>query len=310
VLVVRAVLAAVVLALIAAGGASGHVDRSSANSTSFTDPVGDSGAKPDITGVTVSNDDAGKLTFTVTFANRPALIPGDFVEIFVDADNAAWTGNEGFEYVIEYSLDSNPPTMELDRWNGTQYSTDPAPMKGSYAAGTLTLELSFRALDDTAKLRFFVYSDSGANEGDTDFDDAPAGSYFPYQVKVPLLLDAFKAPGKVKAGKSATAALTVTTDDDVHGSETCRGTIGGKSVRGQGSWVGVRIVPRPSPAGDTASPFAYKGVVFCTWKVPKTTKRTLLKGTIRATKEGLTVSRSFSVRVGYGFGRSSLAIPG
>ena len=298
-LVIRVALAAVVLALVAAGGAVGH---SAANSTSFTDPVGDSGTKPDITGGTVSNDDAGKITFTVALANRPALIPGDFVEIFIDADNAAWTGNEGFEYVIEYSFDrfdSSPATSELTHWDGTQYAAvTTATVTSSYAAGTLTLSLSFRALDDTAKLRFFVYSDSSANEEDTDFDDAPSDEVFSYQVKVPLLFDAFKPPAKVKSGKSATAALAVTTDDDVHGIVRCRGTIAGKPVRGQSSWVGVLLAPRPSPAGDTASPFAYKGVAFCTWKVPKTAKRKLLKGTMAAAKEGLTVSRSFSVRIG------------
>lgn len=298
-LVIRVVLAAVVLALIAAGGASGHVDRSSANSTSFADPVGDSGAKPDISGVTVTNDDAGKLTFSVAFANRPALLPNDFVEVFVDADNAAWTGDDGFEYILLYSLDASPATSELQHWDGTQYVTvTTATVTGSYAAGTLTLSLSFRALADTAKLRFFVYSDSSANEEDTDFDDAPHEGVFSYQVKIPLLFDAFKAPAKVKAGKSATAGLALTTDDEVHGVVTCRATIAGKPVHGQGSWVGVLLVPRPSPAGDTASPFAYKGVAFCTWKMPKTAKRKLLKGTITAAKEGLNVSRSFSVRVG------------
>ena len=299
-LVTRVVLGALVLALVTAGGASAIPRRSSANSTSFTDPVGDSGAKPDITGGTVSNDDAGKITFTVAFANRPALTPGDFIEIFIDADNAAWTGNEGFEYVLDYSFASSPATSELTVWDGTQYSTvASATVNGSYAGGTLTLALSFRALGDTGKLRFFVYSDSGANEEDTDFDDAPHGNeVFSYQVKIPLLFDAFKAPAKVKAGKGATAALALTTDDAVHGVVTCRATIAGKQVRGQGSWVGVLLVPRPSPAGDTASPFAYKGVAFCTWKVPKTAKRKLLKGTMTSAKEGLSVSRSFSVRVG------------
>jgi hypothetical protein len=116
-LVTRVVLGAVVLALVAAGGASAISERApiaSANSMSFADPVGDSGAKPDISGGTVSNDDAGKITFTVAFANRPALSPGDYVEIFIDADNAGWTGNEGFEYVVQYSFDSNPGDQRAD----------------------------------------------------------------------------------------------------------------------------------------------------------------------------------------------------
>jgi hypothetical protein len=103
--VIRVVFGAVVAALVAAGGASAHsaggLERSPSgahrragptialsNSMTFTDPVGDSGAKPDISGGSVRNDDAGMITFTVTFANRPALSTDDFVQIIIDADNA------------------------------------------------------------------------------------------------------------------------------------------------------------------------------------------------------------------------------
>jgi hypothetical protein len=296
VLVIRVALAAVVLALIAAGGAVGH---SAANSMSFTDPIGDSGTKPDISGGTVSNDDAGKLTFTVSFANRPTLLPGDVVEIFLDADHAAWTGNEGFEYVLQYSFDTTPATSELQRWDGTEYVTvSTATVSGAYSGGTLTLSLSFRALGDTGMIRFFVYSNSSANEDDTDFDDAPSEAVFSYQVTIPLLLDAFKPPATVKAGRAATASMLVTTDDEAHGVLACRATISGKAVRGQPTWLAVRVVPQPPPDQSDRVPFAYKGVGFCAWKVPKTAKRKLLKGTMTAIKEGLTVSRSFNVRIG------------
>jgi hypothetical protein len=294
--VIRVVLLAVVLALVAAGGAVGH---SAANSMSFTDPIGDSGAKPDISGGTVSNDDAGKLTFTVAFANRPALIPGDFVEIFIDADRAAWTGNDGFEYILQYSFDSSPAASELQHWDGMEYVTvTTATVNGAYSAGTLTLSLSFRALGDTGTIRFFVYSDSSANEDDTDFDDAPSEAVFSYQVTIPLLLDAFKPPANVKAGKAATASMLVTTDDEAHGVLACRATISGKAVRGQATWLAVRVVPQPPPDQSDRVPFAYKGVGFCAWKVPKMARRKLLKGTMRATKEGITVSRPFTVRIG------------
>lgn len=266
---------------------------------SFTDPVGDSGAKPDISGGTVSNDDAGKIMFTVAFANRPTLVPGDLVEIFIDADNAAWTGNEGFEYIVQYSFDSAPATAELQHWDGTQYVTvTTATVTGSYAAGTLTLSLSFRALGDTGKLRFFVYSDSSVDEADTDFDDAPHDTVYSYQVTIPLLLDAFKPPGKVKSGKVATASMLLTTDDENKGTLTCHATIAGKPFAGRPTWLPVRLVPQPPPDQSDRVPFAYKGVAFCTWKVPATAKRKLLKGTMTAAKEGRKVSRSFSVRVG------------
>ena len=56
--------AALVAILGVAGGAS------ASNSESWSDPAGDSADAPDLSGITISNDDLGKVTFTVTYANR------------------------------------------------------------------------------------------------------------------------------------------------------------------------------------------------------------------------------------------------
>ncbi len=76
-------LAVLVLSLLAA--------RVALADSRFTDPGGDSGGAPDISVVTVANDAAGNLTFTVT-TNQPALPAGTGLALFFDTDkNSAKT---------------------------------------------------------------------------------------------------------------------------------------------------------------------------------------------------------------------------
>jgi hypothetical protein len=78
VLAFAAVAAAGVLGV--AGGVAGS------NSTSYTDPAGDSANAPDLTGIAISNDDAGKITFAVSYGNRPGgLNDQDQVQIWIDS---------------------------------------------------------------------------------------------------------------------------------------------------------------------------------------------------------------------------------
>ena len=61
-------------------------------------------------------------------------------------------------------------------------------MRGSFAAGVLTLDLSIRDLSDTASVRFYVAADTFYPSPDV-YDWAPDGdALFRYIVDVPLLL--------------------------------------------------------------------------------------------------------------------------
>jgi hypothetical protein len=62
----RALTVAGVVTVVCAGAAFG------ANTTSFFDPGADSDSAPDITGVAITNDDAGVVTVKLTLANRPS----------------------------------------------------------------------------------------------------------------------------------------------------------------------------------------------------------------------------------------------
>lgn len=79
-----AVALLVVLSLLAAAAAGAE--------SSLTDPSGDASTAPDITAMTVANDASGNITFTIT-TNQPALAADAAVELVLDQDNNATTGD-------------------------------------------------------------------------------------------------------------------------------------------------------------------------------------------------------------------------
>ena len=56
---------------VALGGDARHAS----NRKSFPDSIGEDPQAPDVTSVTVSNDDTGLITFQINISNRPALTP-------------------------------------------------------------------------------------------------------------------------------------------------------------------------------------------------------------------------------------------
>ena len=84
------VLAALLVGVPAAlGGAA----RSASNSQNFADSINERAGAPDITGMTVSNDDAGLTTFQINNSIRPDLTPDMFLLIFLDTDKNSATGD-------------------------------------------------------------------------------------------------------------------------------------------------------------------------------------------------------------------------
>ena len=94
--VIAGLLAAASVLVALPSTALGSATRGSAsasNSQTFADSTGENPAAPDITSITVSNDDAGNITFQVNIPNRPALTPDMLLVLYVDADNKASTGD-------------------------------------------------------------------------------------------------------------------------------------------------------------------------------------------------------------------------
>jgi hypothetical protein len=61
-----------------------------ANSQTYSDPAGD--GSPDITNVQLSNDDSGNYELRITLADRPDLLDGENLNVFLDTDHNTSTG--------------------------------------------------------------------------------------------------------------------------------------------------------------------------------------------------------------------------
>lgn len=89
--------------------ATGH--RVSANSATFEDAVGEDPAGPDITTVSVSNDDAGELTFRVALPSHPILTEDLRIRIWLDYDDDPATGLDGLRNGLDHFLLVNPGSL-------------------------------------------------------------------------------------------------------------------------------------------------------------------------------------------------------
>ena len=286
------------LATADAGNAASVVAR--ANSQTYTDPTGDSGSGPDVGGITVSNDDTGKITFQVGVPNRPSLAASDVVLVFVDSDLNSTTGMSGIDYIFGF-IGPLAVVFKVDP-PGTPQPTSLPTFSGFYAGGTGTFSVNRSDIGTTVALRFYVLSSGDGFT--TKSDDAPDGDgiylYFvavstappppppappapappaaaPFSLKVASL----KVP-KARAGRSLTASMEVMRSDTsallTQGTIACSATLAGK--------------PLPVRSKGFKS-----GLAGCTWVLPAGARGKVLRGTIAVTFGGASVKRSFSARV-------------
>lgn len=254
----------------------------------FTDPGGDSGAAPDITAVTVANDAAGNLTFTVT-TNQPALPTGAGLGIFFDTDKNSSTGGDG----VEFLLIVTPSGWVFERWDGTQFVTANASSANStYANGVLTFKVNKSDITGVSSFVFWAFSVQSNAAGEiVATDAAPDGTaVYTYTLTVPtpppppLTLRAsapVAVPARPAAGKAFAVRVPVIRGDTgaalASGVVTCKVTLGLKPLRAVGT---VRA-----------------GRATCAMVIPKTARGKQLRGTIKVTFRNVSVSKSFSYRV-------------
>lgn len=285
----------ILLALTPAGSAS--PTRAAANSVTFTDSTGEDAAAPDITTITVSNDDQGMITWKINTPNK-ATLSGDMVFLmFIDSDANPGTGDDGFDYALE--LDgplTGSAGVALFRWNGTDYTATGVPQSSltfSYANGP-TIRLNRADIGGTARFGFWTIAVSGvvvSPTGEPDFtnihrDLAPEVGTYSYDVKVtpPRLVVksfAFK-PLTPRAGRPVSAVVTFARSDGAAPSApptaTCRATVGGRALR-------------------ASATVATNSRATCTWALAKTAKGKTIRGTITVQADGLKASRPFTARV-------------
>jgi len=129
----RALLICCVAALVLAGVGG------AANATSFTDRSGDAKLAPDIAALDVTNDDAGTLTFRLTFGGGlPPGLPGEDVGVALDLDQNPDTGT--VYYGTDVALEFDNSTLRFFRAHGNGFSpaAAPASLQGSLAGNTAT----------------------------------------------------------------------------------------------------------------------------------------------------------------------------
>ncbi len=238
------------LAVTSSALATGASATAAPAPSQYQDPASDAGTGPDITNITVSNDNGGTLTFRIDIGNRPTLTPLFFLNVYVNSDANQATGDAqfgGVEYILQYLAGQTT----LFHWNGSAWDSGSHPVSliGSFANG-LTLSIDAADLGGIARLSFWVQTWDNFDDPN-NYDDAPLFDQFYYTIVIlpsivsivpPSALLKTVKPGKTLAVRGFKLRLD---NNDVVGpdSVTCVLKIAGK------------VLPPTGP---------------CKWKIPVT----------------------------------------
>lgn len=264
------------LVALAAVLASGFVLTSALAGSSFTDAPGDAaGQAPDITAVQVSNDRGGQILFDVTVSN---LTPESDLFLPIDNDKNATTGDDGDEYVLEWTSSATPGDNGwfIERWDGTHWvHPDSHPtMRGSLTATGVEFSINASDLGGTKGFAFLVGTARYAADQIVGVDRAPDGvARWTYDLTnatpptpAPIVLKPVfgtikTIPVRPVAGKQFTYGVQVSRSDT--GAPLVKGT----------------MVCDPSIAGNVLPHTEQfkQGVAAMTFRVPKTAKGKQLK---------------------------------
>jgi hypothetical protein len=205
---VAAKSAASVSAKVSRAGTGRTLKRSAANTTTYTDSTGEDPTGPDITTITVSNDDAGLITFRISIPNRSSPMTSDAeYQVFIDSDNNAATGDkDGDDYLLDaYTNPSRGHVIGLWKWSGSYFSPIQSSAGGSYGTGVITMKISAADLGGTTTFKFIVLALAGVvidASGDGDYSNAH-GDFAP---------DSGSYSYSFVAGTTTTTPTTPTTD--------------------------------------------------------------------------------------------------
>ncbi len=169
----RTLLAAAVLSLVLVASAG------AANTTTFADQAGDAGAGPDVTGLTVSTDDAGMVTIQLQLANRPSLQTNDEVGVTLDLDQNPDTGS--VYYGTEVGIVFEGTNLVFLRPDPDGYFTNaPAPssLHATFANQTATFTVKLSDLGLAPNSGFNIVAAVDSPDG---VDTAPDIRTFNYQ---------------------------------------------------------------------------------------------------------------------------------
>ena len=241
------------------------VGATASNSVSYDDPAGDSGAAADLTAIDVQNDDAGTITFRLTYANRPSgLMDDDQVEIWLDTDRNEATGYQGFDYAVGMIKGA----ALLARGSSSGFEEISASSFSGTPDGT-SATVNRSDLGNTGQFEFWINVVT-ISQDEKSYDWAPDDSnrVFVYSLSAPrptrILAALPKQPPKAGSTFSVAVPLVFLEDGSSTIPEqlTCNGTLNGKRLNGRAT------------------------TARCAWKLPRSAKGKRFVIRITVTQKG------------------------
>jgi len=275
-----------------------------ANSQRYSDPRGDAGPGGlDVTTVTLSNDDAGRLRFSVAIPSHQTLPSRKGVNLAFDTDRNVNTGPLGFDYRVFVEPSG---ATELDKWNQSEDAWESAGesvLSPYYDRGVWAGGIRLTGLGSPSVFNFAVRTfDRLPGGGSTLNDAAPNAGLWTYRVKVGgpgpavkrklRIVTSVQKPKPPKAGRDFAVEVTVRRvnwSGRFNGRVDCGATIGSQLV----------------PAGRSS---VAPGRAVCRWKIPATAAGKTIRGLIEVSEDGVSATRTFSARVAAGVTLSSRGV--
>jgi hypothetical protein len=272
------------IALAALVGAAAVVSSAGAVTApplSFSDPSGDAGTAPDITGISVTNDDHGQYTITLTFANPYGAAAG--AGILFDTDQNGSTGDVfGAEYLLEDDHASH--SFDLAVWSNGAWQSTPETTAGVTVANdnmSVTFFVNKSEIANATKFNFVALSFDGDGSAG-HYDTAPSGSGdFTYNAQTVFTLSlGTTRDGAAKAGGTWTVSMSAVRSDT-------------KTAVGSEASIGCSAKEGPKKLAVVQRIFVGTSAV-CTFRVPKTPKHASLLASVSITDAGQTLTKGFT----------------
>lgn len=239
-----AVAVAAALALVTAASAGGGA--------SFTDPTEGTPGSADIQTVTVQNNpSAHTVTFGVQISNMSTLDEeGAAIEIYVDADRNAATGEHGVECVLGLAKEG----WYFLQWDGTKLSDNGLQLYPvTYNNGLLSMTMDQGACNLSPTFSFWVSSYRGPDPQNPVEDDAPDSGLYTYTLSTvaPTVEEAgFAVNGAPRSGQMfLVEAFGLMFSDGTSAAVlglSCHATLAGRRLVGAGSGGCMFNIPRHS----------------------------------------------------------------
>lgn len=189
------------LAVAPAGTAEGKARELASNAKVFLDSPTDGGLAPEVTSVSLYNDNFGNVFVSVDVPGIESPRADVWVSIVVDADQDASTGSDGTpgaEYLVQ--LDGADQTVTLFWWDGEKWDPREAPTLDAYWWYGAEFVFNIEELGLTGGFDFYVlagwqdtddryledfYWDRFPDAGVESFQVATAGPLLPPSVDEP-----------------------------------------------------------------------------------------------------------------------------